>query len=120
MLPLGSLENYQLSPNNGFLPSEPPLDRLPKQYEAWEAVCSNLPGLIRDKKIYQTILQLPTISTDSLHTEPEWRRAYVILGFLLNGYLWGSGHKIDVRSSTANETPSEPSHSVSPPVSPYP
>ncbi|KKK14396.1 indoleamine 2,3-dioxygenase subfamily [Aspergillus rambellii] len=35
---------------------------------------------------------MPLLSASYLQTEPEWRRAYSILGFILHGYVW-SGPK---------------------------
>lgn len=33
--------------------------------------------------------KLPIIPAVHLETEAEWHRAYSILGFLANGYIWG-------------------------------
>ena len=95
-LPLGNLESYQVSPTNGFLPSEPPLAQLPEQYKEWEDIASNLSVRIQDKSLQQAISQLPAVSTEWLYLESEWRRAYVILGFLADGLLHGSGKTVDV------------------------
>lgn len=87
--PLPNLEDYQIS-ENGFLPAEPPIDRLPdRYYDAWENVASNLRSLIADKKIREAVDELPLLSTSRLHSEAEWRRAYVVLGFISNSYIWG-------------------------------
>ncbi|OTA05571.1 putative indoleamine 2,3-dioxygenase [Trichoderma parareesei] len=75
---------------NAFLPEE----NLPKMlsdsyYEPWELVAHNLPELIEAGRIRDAIRQLPMLSTDRLQSEAEWRRAYVILSFFANAYIWG-------------------------------
>ena len=84
---------------NGFLPVDPPLKYLPDSYYApWERIIHHLPLLLSTGKLHSEVQQLPVLSTDRLRTEPEWRRAYVILSFLLHGYVWGG------------ETPNEVCH----------
>ncbi|KAL4796266.1 Indoleamine 2,3-dioxygenase [Aspergillus venezuelensis] len=81
---------YGISPDTGFLPSEPPLERLPDRYYAkWEWIVSNIQSLLLSKRIRQAVDTMPMLTTAYLQTEPEWRRAYSILGFLLHGYVWG-------------------------------
>lgn len=91
--PVPALEDYGISPDHGFLPSDLPLVALPDPYYArWEAIASNLQGLLLTKRIRETVDRLPILSTAYLHSEGEWRRAYVLLVFMLHGYVWG-GHK---------------------------
>ncbi|KAL1967333.1 hypothetical protein VTN77DRAFT_3379 [Rasamsonia byssochlamydoides] len=85
-----SLDEYSVSLQNGFLPTEPPLRRLPNPYyNPWEDIMTDLPALIRSGDIRQKIRNLPALSTEKLHEEPEWRRAYLILAFLTHSYIWG-------------------------------
>ncbi|CAG8044702.1 unnamed protein product [Penicillium salamii] len=75
---------------HGFLPDGLPLTRLSNPYyEAWENIASELAALIRTKQIRTRIDQLAVCSTEHLETEPEWRRAYVIMGYFTHGYIWG-------------------------------
>jgi indoleamine 2,3-dioxygenase len=75
---------------NGFLPEGLPLQRLPDPYyEPWETLIQDLPVLIENGTLREKVDQLPVLSTSFLHTEPEQRRAYVVLCFLVNGYVWG-------------------------------
>ncbi len=90
------LEDYQVSATHGFLPSEPPLQRLPEYYEAWERICSNLYALRIEKQLSGRIADLPLLSTKGLEHEPQWRRAYVLLGFITNAYIWGSQELLKV------------------------
>lgn len=98
MAALSMLEGYQVSPTKGFLPAEPPLRRLPKCYESWELICSDLPALIQSGQITNAVDELQLCSTNSLNSEPEWRRAYVLLGFMANAYLWGPERPVNVHN----------------------
>ena len=90
------LEEYQVSATYGFVPVEAPLKQLPNQYTAWETIALNLPMLISSGEIDESIASLTLIPTEFLISEREWQRAYVILGFIANGYLWGAEKPLDV------------------------
>jgi indoleamine 2,3-dioxygenase len=97
--PLPRLSEYDISPQNGFLPTELPLELLPDPYyEPWESVIRDLQSLILSKRLRQVVDRLPVLSMDLLLTEAEWRRAYSLLGFIAHAYVWGG------------ETPSDVSH----------
>lgn len=92
-----SLDEYKISPGNGFLPDGLPLAQLPHPYYApWEKLASQLPTLIKTGQIRPLIDSLPIMDTTWLLTEPEWRRAYSILGFLTHAYIWGGQKPQDV------------------------
>ncbi|KAI9759779.1 MAG: nicotinamide n-methyltransferase [Chaenotheca gracillima] len=94
--PIPRLENYGLSPHNGFLPSEPPLQSLPDPYYSkWENIVSNLQGLLLSKRLRGVIDALPTLSTSRLRGEPEWRRAYSLMAFMSHAYIWGGDKPSD-------------------------
>jgi len=99
MLPaLPRLSDYDISPRNGFLPEEVPLDILPdRYYQPWEAVVRNFQSLLLAKRLRRIVDAIPVLETDLLLTEAEWRRAYSILGFLVHGYIWGGDRPADVR-----------------------
>lgn len=98
MLPsLPNLHDYDISPHNGFLPDEIPIDVLPdRYYEPWETVARNFQSLILSKRLRQIVDALPVLSTDLLLTEAEWRRAYSLLGFIAHAYVWGGITPSDV------------------------
>ncbi|KAB8216494.1 Indoleamine 2,3-dioxygenase [Aspergillus novoparasiticus] len=88
--PVPALADYGISPDHGFLPPEPPLDVLPDPFYArWEWIVSNLQSLLLSRRIRDVVDQMPILSTSYLQSEDEWRRAYVVLGFILHGYVWG-------------------------------
>jgi indoleamine 2,3-dioxygenase len=95
--PLPKLSEYGISPETGFLPEEEPLSHLPDAYyQPWETIIQNLQALILAKRIRQVVDRMPLLSVDRLRTEREWRRAYVILGFLTHSYIWGGERPADV------------------------
>lgn len=95
--PLPRLSDYQVSPQNGFLPAEVPLDILPdRYYQPWETIVRNFQSLILAKRLRRIVDTLPVLETDFLLTEAEWRRAYSILGFIAHGYVWGGDRPADV------------------------
>ena len=88
--PIPALADYGVSPEYGFLPSEPPLDLLPDPYYAdWEWIVGHLQALLTSRRIRDSVDRMPLLSTTYLNSEPEWRRAYVVLGFILHAYVWG-------------------------------
>ncbi|CAL5867956.1 uncharacterized protein PFLUO_LOCUS2179 [Penicillium psychrofluorescens] len=87
--PIPSPTDYGISSDHGFLSPEPPLELLPDPYYAkWEAIVQNLQPLILSKRLRSLVDRLPVLSTSHLHTDAEWRRAYVVLVFVLHGYVW--------------------------------
>jgi indoleamine 2,3-dioxygenase len=105
MLPeLPRLGDYDVSPQNGFLPDEIPLDILPDvYYQPWETVARNFQGLILAKRLRRIVDALPVLDTDLLLTEAEWHRAYSILGFIAHGYIWGGDRPTGVGLASAQE-----------------
>ena len=90
-------EDYGISPTNGFLPDEPPLEILPDPYyQQWEAIARNLQGLILSRRLRELVDRMPALSTERLETEAEWRRAYSVLGFITHAYIWGGDEPAEV------------------------
>lgn len=89
--PTAELRKFSVS-RNAFLPEDSPLKQLPDAYyEPWELIAHNLPSLVKvgETGIRRAVAQLPVLSTDRLRSEPEWRRAYMILAFMTHAYVWG-------------------------------
>lgn len=88
------LSDFEISPETGFLPATPPLTRLPGDYfTPWEELMSHLPELNKTKQIRAEVDKLPErdFNHSNLKSEEEWRRAYVILSFIGQSYIWGEG-----------------------------
>jgi hypothetical protein len=98
--PIPVLADYGISPEHGFLPPTAPLRDLHHPYYAkWESIVSNLHALVLSRRLRATIDCLPVLSTSYLRTDAEWRRAYVVLTFMLHGYIWGGDIPAEVRGS---------------------
>ncbi|KAI4164430.1 MAG: hypothetical protein LQ342_002077 [Letrouitia transgressa] len=84
------LGDYDLSQEYGFLPADLPLEILPDPYyNKWEAIVANLQALILSKRLRGIVDRLPALSTSRLQHPAEWRRAYVLLTFIIHSYIWG-------------------------------
>lgn len=95
-----NLEDFAISPDHGFLPGGLPLQKLPSTYYTpWESLAVRLPTLIQTGQIRPLVDNLPVLTTSCLQSEPEWRRAYSILGFLTHAYIWGGEKPQDVSKS---------------------
>ncbi|KAI9665042.1 MAG: hypothetical protein M1821_006490 [Bathelium mastoideum] len=96
LLSIPQPNDYDVSLHHGFLPSEIPLEKLPSSYYIkWEAIVKNLQGLILSRRLRGVVEALPILSTDYLQSEPEWRRAYSVLGFIAHAYIWGGDSPVE-------------------------
>lgn len=95
--PVPSPADYGITPGYGFLSAELPLEVLPDPYYAkWETIVQNLQALILSKSLRPMVDRLPILSTSHLQTDAEWRRAYVVLVFILHGYVWSGNCPTEV------------------------
>ena len=91
-----SLESFDISEKTGFVPEVPPLSRLSgKAFSSWEEVMDRLPTLIETRQLRAQVDNLPEaeFSERTLKSEREWWRAYNLLTFLSQGYIWMEGEK---------------------------
>lgn len=95
--PVPNPSEFGITPDYGFLSPELPLEVLPDPYYAkWENIIGNLHPLILSKRLQSAVDHLPLLSVTHLQTDAEWRRAYVILVFILHGYVWGGNSPTEV------------------------
>lgn len=90
------LSDFDISPRTGFMPATPPLRRLPGDYFGpWEELMSRLPELNKSKQIRAEVHKLPdrNFNQFTLKSEEEWIRAYVMLCFLGQSYIWVEGQR---------------------------
>ena len=115
--PIPRLEDYDVSPEFGFLPAELPLDILPDPYyNRWEAVVANLQALLLSKRLRGVVERIPILSTSRLHDASEWRRAYMLLSFMTHGYIWGGEHPQEVNHTITHFIQLLTGHAESPAV----
>ena len=88
-----NIREFGISTLTGFMPENPPSRRLPGYYDPWEELISKLPGLNNDKKTREAVLSLPVLDVNEqlLTSEGCWRRAYIVLTFLGQSYIWVEG-----------------------------
>lgn len=83
-----ALTSYGIS-ENGFLPAEAPLRRLPHGfYEPWERVMDQLPLLLKAGCVRECVDALPVLDTFHLGNERELQRAYSVLAMIAQAYIW--------------------------------
>ncbi|KAI9368222.1 Indoleamine 2,3-dioxygenase [Aspergillus egyptiacus] len=92
-----SLDGYEVSRQNGFLPDAPPLQSLEDPYYApWETIARNLTDHVQNNTLREAVDRLPILSTQKLQTGPEWRRAYSVLAYFTHAYVWGGETPRDI------------------------
>ena len=90
------LSDFDVSEKTGFVPETPPLRRLSHEtFSRWEEVMDRLPTLIESGRLREEVDSLPEadFSEVTLKSEREWWRAYNLLTFLSQGYIWMEGEK---------------------------
>lgn len=93
------LAGYGVSAATGFLPHTGPLRQLTDPYYApWEDAVRALPERIATQTVHSTVHDMPVLLPTNLTTEAQWRRAYVVLAFLTQAYVWSGQTPRDVRS----------------------
>ncbi|KAG0669688.1 hypothetical protein C6P45_003431 [Maudiozyma exigua] len=84
------VSEFDIDENKGFLSPELPLQKLPNEYYSnWETVATNIPQLLLTSQMKRTVDErFPLLKIDQLQTLPELKRAYVLLTFITNAYVW--------------------------------
>jgi indoleamine 2,3-dioxygenase len=86
---VGSLDEYTIDSERGFLPRADPVDHLPADFAPWEAIARDLPKLLVTGKVRAFIRELKSLDADMLTEDGTRRRAMMILSFLGHAYAWG-------------------------------
>jgi indoleamine 2,3-dioxygenase len=86
---IDNLDVYQVHPERGFLPEKEPLVRLPSKFDIIENIAANLSALLITGRYRNVIdkIQFPDIS--QLETERQIKRAFLLMSFFGNAYVWG-------------------------------
>lgn len=87
-MPLPSLAHYSVDPTTGFVPADDPIDRLPDEFESWDAIVPNISALLRSGRLRDTLAQLPLLNSLVLQTERERERALLLLTVFANAWVW--------------------------------
>lgn len=95
-----ALPSYGIS-ENGFLPAERPLLRLPSAYyQPWEEMIEELPQLLKTGELRRRVDELPVLDASHLESEREWQRAYSMLAVIAQAYIWQGPEPSEVSGST--------------------
>ncbi len=90
------LHHYNIDSVRGFLPADDPLQQLPSAFAPWEEACAWIPGLLICGKIRSVLDKLEEISPETLETEQERWRAYLLLSVLANAFIMGEEEQAKV------------------------
>lgn len=90
------LSAYGLSKDCGFLSSLPVPALADPYYAEWENILARLQPLLQSGGLRAVIDDLPILSTSQLQTELQWRRAYLLLVSMLQGYVWSGAEPSEV------------------------
>ncbi|KIX93985.1 uncharacterized protein Z520_10322 [Fonsecaea multimorphosa CBS 102226] len=86
LLSLPNPRDYDVDFVLGFVSTKP--TELPGYYAPWCELLLDLPHLLQAKTLKAQVNNLETLATDHLLTSAHWQRAYVVLGFLTQGFVW--------------------------------
>lgn len=84
--PIPVLWDYGIHPEVGFVAPNPP--DLPDYYAPWCKIILDLPQMLKAGVLRHEIDSLEILNTERLTSLAQWQRAYVILGYLTQGYIW--------------------------------
>ncbi|ETI29250.1 hypothetical protein G647_01703 [Cladophialophora carrionii CBS 160.54] len=83
---LPSPQDYDVDLGTGFVTASPA--ELPAYYAPWCKLISDLPCLLESTTFQTKVDELELLSTSHLIAPAHWQRAYVVLGFLTQAYIW--------------------------------
>lgn len=81
--------DYGISSRYGFLSQDPPRTAFKDAYyQPRDDLIPQLSTLIANGDLEKELDALPLLSVNRLQDEIEYRRAYIVLAFLIHGYVW--------------------------------
>ena len=86
------LQKYDIS-INGFLPAESTPVSIRVPYCRWHNIVINLPTLICDNTLDETVDNLEFIEVDSYTTLTEHKMIYSMLSLIMSAYIWCNGEE---------------------------
>ena len=105
-----NIEDYGLSRTLGFLSDTPPLTSFSdNNFSSCDDLVRHLPHLIASKTLRNEVRKLPELDVQSLATDAGRHRAYVVLAFLVHGYVWMDlPHDVDAEAALVPHQLAEP------------
>ncbi len=82
-----------VSLKHGFLGDDLPLQSLSCYFQQYETLLARLPLELKNGSLRNSVEKLPELefNANTLHSEQEWERAYLLLSFLGQSYIWMEG-----------------------------
>ena len=82
------LSDFGLSEEFGYMQHVDPVTTLPPGNEAWDEMGKNLPKYLMGTNFRQRVKDLPAFKIETLKTDGEIRRAFLILSYIGQAYQW--------------------------------
>lgn len=80
------LAQYDIDVHSGFLPKEPPLDRLPKEYDEWENLNDKMTVALQEGSFIREVEALRLLDIGKL-SKRESERAMMLLGAFAHAFI---------------------------------
>ena len=90
------LSDFGLSEEFGYMQHVDPTTTLPPGNEAWDEMGKNLPKYLMGSDFRQRVKDLPAFKIETLKTDGEIRRAFLILSYIGQAYQWSDNEPAHV------------------------
>ena len=90
------LSDFGLSEEFGYMQHTDPVVTLPPGNEAWDEMGKNLPKYLMGSDFRQRVKDLPAFKIETLKTDGEIRRAFLILSYIGQAYQWSNNEPAHV------------------------
>ena len=90
------LSDFGLSEEFGYMQHTDPVTTLPPGNEAWDEMGKNLPKYLMGSDFRQRVKDLPDFKIDTLKTDGQIRRAFLVLSYIGQAYQWSDNEPAHV------------------------
>ena len=90
------LSDFGLNEEFGYMQHSDPVVTLPPGNEAWDEMGKNLPKYLMGSNFRQRVKDLPAFKIETLKTDGEIRRAFLILSYIGQAYQWSDNEPAHV------------------------
>jgi len=90
------LSDFGLSEEFGYMQHTDPVVTLPPGNEAWDEMGKNLPKYLMGSDFRQRVKDLPAFKIETLKTDGEIRRAFLVLSYIGQAYQWSDNEPAHV------------------------
>jgi indoleamine 2,3-dioxygenase len=90
------LSDFGLSEEFGYMQHVDPVTALPPGNEAWDEMGKNLPKYLMGTNFRQRVKDLPAFKIETLKTDGEIRRAFLVLSYIGQAYQWSDNEPAHV------------------------